>query len=82
LSPRRYLEYGTIGNPNPNNRPLPDRVAPQLTQLVDAGRMPPPRSSTNAHSPAIRRTTSSAVNIRGICGHPDRSICKRCNFQC
>ena len=36
LSPRRYLEYGTIGNPNPNNRPLPDRVAPQLTQLVDA----------------------------------------------
>jgi hypothetical protein len=21
LSPRRYLEYGTIGNPNPNNRP-------------------------------------------------------------
>src|SRR5690242_19174400 len=21
LSPRRYLEYGTIGNPNPNHRP-------------------------------------------------------------
>jgi hypothetical protein len=36
LSPRPYLEYGTTSNPNPTNRPLPDRVAPQLTQLVDA----------------------------------------------
>jgi bifunctional non-homologous end joining protein LigD len=36
LSPRRYLESGTIGNPNPNKRPPPGRVAPQLAQLVDA----------------------------------------------
>jgi hypothetical protein len=37
LSPRRYLEYDTIGNPNPNNRPPAGSCrAAALTQLVDA----------------------------------------------
>jgi beta-phosphoglucomutase-like phosphatase (HAD superfamily) len=46
-----------------------------------SSRMPPPRSSTNAHSPAIRRTTSSAVNIRGILRPPRQVYLQALQFS-
>src|SRR5262249_17684205 len=42
LSPRRYLERGTIGNPNPNNRPPAGscRAAADAARRCGAGRRP------------------------------------------
>jgi Alpha/beta hydrolase domain len=73
---RTKAEREAAGDPRPS---LEERHQQRSNAMNEgcgppgSSRMPPPRSSTNAHS---------LGNSPDDSGDPDRYVCKRCNFQC